>query len=462
MTSVRLVNMIPNSSSGEIYQDSEPQVAVNPSNPDEIVATAFTAALGGAGPLYLSTDRGNTWSFRYLVPGGRPNDQSVRFADSGMLYAGTLRGDRSKPNRMEILRAADVMPLRRRSGWRPGPVMTSLMTRDSSDQPYVTAMTVGKRDYVFVTNNDSTGATVDHSDHATSTPPAGFLQAMIDQRRVTRDSPSVRTAPHENGTVYAAFCSWASPPPGTTPTYATAYIVVARDDNFGIGATPFRDLIGSDGKPGVQVAVVQVPFPYTGTAFTYLGQQRVGSSLSLAVDPRDSSSVFIAWGDGPSREATQTLRVRWSGNEGQIWSDDLLVIPDATNPALAITRGGRVALLYQQLVRRRLQTAWETHVQVTQDYWATPAEDILLARTWDTAFSFDPFMGDYADLISFERELFGVFSAHNYPDNSHFPVGVRYQRNADFGRRLLLNVDGVTSVSPSVDPYFFEISWPRF
>jgi hypothetical protein len=464
MTSVRLVNMIPNSSSGETSQDSEPQVAVNPNNPDEIVATAFTPASGGNGPLYVSTDRGNTWDFRFVVPGGTPRDQSVRFAESGMLYAGTLRGDRTKPNppRLEILRAANVTLPRRHSGWRPGTVMTSLMTRDSTDQPYVTAMTVGKRDYVFVTNNDSRGAFVDHSDDARSTPPpAGFMPAMIDRRLVTRDSPSVRTAPHEDGTVYAAFCSWAVPPAGTTPTYPTAYIDVVRDDNFGGGTTPFRDLIGGDGKPGVRVAVVQIPF--TGNPFTYLGLQRVGSSLSIAVDPRESSSVFIAWGDGPSREATQTLRVRWSGNQGLTWSNDLLVIPNATNPALAITRGGRVALLYQQLVRRRLQTAWETHVQVTQDYWATPAEDILLASTWDFfhAGDGDPYIGDYADLIAVGRELFGVFCADNYPDSAHFPLGVRYQRNADFGKRLLLNVDGVTSVLTSVDPYFFEISWPR-
>src|SRR5213076_49304 len=98
MTSVRLVNMIPNSASGETWQDSEPQVAVNPSNPDEIVATAFTPASGGNGPLYVSTDRGDTWDFRFVVPGGQPQDQSVRFAESGMLYAGTLRGDRTKPN----------------------------------------------------------------------------------------------------------------------------------------------------------------------------------------------------------------------------------------------------------------------------------------------------------------------------------------------------------------------------
>jgi hypothetical protein len=37
-----IVNMIPNSSSVESNQDSEPNLAVNPANPLEMAATAFT------------------------------------------------------------------------------------------------------------------------------------------------------------------------------------------------------------------------------------------------------------------------------------------------------------------------------------------------------------------------------------------------------------------------------------
>ena len=39
---VTVVNIIPNLSSGETNQDSEPNLAVNPANPQEIVATAYT------------------------------------------------------------------------------------------------------------------------------------------------------------------------------------------------------------------------------------------------------------------------------------------------------------------------------------------------------------------------------------------------------------------------------------
>jgi hypothetical protein len=47
--SVLVVNMVPKSLSGETNQDSEPHLTVNPTNPLQIVGTAFTPA-PAAGP----------------------------------------------------------------------------------------------------------------------------------------------------------------------------------------------------------------------------------------------------------------------------------------------------------------------------------------------------------------------------------------------------------------------------
>jgi hypothetical protein len=67
---VLVVNMIPNSLSGETNQDSEPTIAVNPANPLQIVGSAFTPDPTGAGqaPLYISNDGGNTWLLNFIVP----------------------------------------------------------------------------------------------------------------------------------------------------------------------------------------------------------------------------------------------------------------------------------------------------------------------------------------------------------------------------------------------------------
>ena len=69
--SIRVVNMIPASLSGETSQDSEPNIAVNPQNTKAIVGTAFTPAPTGGSfaPIYISSDGGNTWALRMVVPG---------------------------------------------------------------------------------------------------------------------------------------------------------------------------------------------------------------------------------------------------------------------------------------------------------------------------------------------------------------------------------------------------------
>src|SRR5437667_7459734 len=153
MGTVHVVNMIPASLSGETNQDSEPNLAVNPERPTDIVATAFTAApMGGAfAPIYVSTNGGNTWELRTVVPGNGPvgtGDISVGFATTGgVLYAGILNGQNG---RMQILRTAN---------FNSTTAMTVLVDRASEDQPWVIAGSVVvsgvSRDRVYVGNEDS-------------------------------------------------------------------------------------------------------------------------------------------------------------------------------------------------------------------------------------------------------------------------------------------------------------------
>src|SRR5690242_14654891 len=107
MRIMRIVNAVPNDHSNETNFDAEPSIAVNPSNIDEMVITAFTPAEGGNpnGPLFFSSDGGENWSLKFDIPGGRTSDQSPCFArTSGELYMGTLRGDNGNLN---ALRTAD-------------------------------------------------------------------------------------------------------------------------------------------------------------------------------------------------------------------------------------------------------------------------------------------------------------------------------------------------------------------
>jgi len=66
-----------------------------------------------------------------------------------------------------------------------------------------------------------------------------------------------------------------------------------------------------------------------GTAAT--GQQRIGGTISIAVDPNDSKIVYLAWGDRQPGSFL-TIHVRRSTDRGVTWSGpgDLLTIPNAT------------------------------------------------------------------------------------------------------------------------------------
>ena len=80
---VTVINIIPHLSSGETNQDSEPNLAVNPANPDEIVATAFTPSPNLSttkSPVFYSNDGGATWALIDIIPGTPVRDQTIRFA----------------------------------------------------------------------------------------------------------------------------------------------------------------------------------------------------------------------------------------------------------------------------------------------------------------------------------------------------------------------------------------------
>lgn len=228
----------------------------------------------------------------------------------------------------------------------------------------------------------------------------------------------------------------------------------------------FADLTDpSDGLAG-RIVVSGVRVPFENFPHGDLGQERlVASNLSIAVDPNNSSRVYIAWADFPNGVAPYTLHVRRSDNRGVSWtSTDLLTISNATNPALAVNSVGKVAFLYQQNTPTGATLAnqrWETHVRRSTDL-GTTWNDLVLANTpaATPAASFLPYLGDYAYIQAIGQDFYGIFSASNVPDLANFPQGVSYQRRANFSSHQLLAADGVTAVAASIDPFFFRLHDP--
>ena len=72
--------------------------------------------------------------------------------------------------------------------------------------------------------------------------------------------------------------------------------------------------------------------------------------------------------------------------------------------------------------------------------------------------TFFPYIGDYNHLLAVGKDFYGIFSASNFPDPANFPNGVKYQRNANFSTHKLFNIDGVTEVQVSIDPFYFKVT----
>jgi hypothetical protein len=448
---VKVVNMMPHSLSGEDNMDSEPSIAVNPANPMQIAASAFTPdpMHSGRGPIYVSTDGGDTWKLNVILPGGNvTNDITLRFAaQSNILYAGILRDA-----------TLDLNILRKINFTAPG-VMALLLNKTADDQPYIEATTDASTDRVFTGENDfhatPKSATVDVSLNPVPPAPAHFVAAHVEPRATLgQDGPSVRPAIHHSGTVYAAYFGWRSSGIGVN----NSDVVVVRDDNWATGPARFQNLIDpGDAKAGLRIAK-SVPIPFLGTL---LGHQRIGSQLSLAVDPRDKKVVYIAWCDGSSA-ANYTIHVRRSIDSGGTWSVDLRSVVKATNPQLAINALGDVGFLYQKLHDPGSGNRWQTHIEISRadDAFST-FEDIVLADIPDdngTGPTMNPTnpLGDYAGLIAVGEMFYGVFCGNNTPDLANFPHGVTYQRNHDFATHQLFNLGGIP-VIPSYDPFFFKV-----
>jgi hypothetical protein len=460
---IKVVNMIPQSLSGETNQDSEPNIAVNPANPLQIAASAFTPnPMGGAtAPIYVSTDGGDSWTLNNIVPSAGSlgtGDITLKFAgNSNRLFTTILDGTSSD------------FEVHRSTNFTAPAVMTQLEARSNEDQPYVQATTVlggadvGKdRAYIGVNDFNAPGgqtATVEQTLDGGLASPA-FSSIRVEKRSTLgQNGPQVRPAIHGDGTVYAAFYRWISASgsfPANTLVITNAELIVVRDDNWGTGASPFTALTdGSDSLAGRRVAT-GLSFPFNQTGVAANGQERWGGDISIAVDSRDSSTVYVAYSTLVS--GVYTLNVTRSLDRGVTWSATLLSIPNAKNPAVAVNSLGTIGLLSQQLSGTGATQRWETHFRDSIDGTAWNDTVLCTALSQAPTRTFSPYTGDYLHMMAAGKDFYGVFSANNTPDLSNFPQGATYQRNHDFAAKSLFALDGVTIVQPSIDPFFVKVT----
>jgi hypothetical protein len=223
---IYVVNMIPFAQSGETWQDSEPNLTVNPNNAQMIAGSAFTMNPTGStstAPIYITTNGGTTWTLNNIVPSGNgwTSDITLRFGTTtNTLYAGILKGGSSLT--LNILRTTNANSTTQ---------MSLLRSRTNVDQPWVEARTFSGADRVYVGNNDfgvtdKRTATIDRTLSGTVSTPS-FSTLRIEKRNpCNQDGPPIRTVVHPDGTVYSIFYRYS-----TCTSPFTTDVVVVRDNN---------------------------------------------------------------------------------------------------------------------------------------------------------------------------------------------------------------------------------------
>jgi uncharacterized repeat protein (TIGR01451 family) len=203
-----------------------------------------------------------------------------------------------------------------------------------------------------------------------------------------------------------------------------------------------------------------------------LGHQRLGSGLSIAVDPNNANTVYVAFerlvlsygGYIPQ------VQVYQSTDGGLHWTHVLPTfffdVPSAL-PALAVAANGTLAVLY---------TTYDgnltTHLlQAIGPALTTTSHRVLAQFPDDNPVATSPnYIGDYQDIEAVGNRFYGTFSASNEADPAHFPNGVFFQRYFKIGATVHNNATlsavgtlvsssaGTTVVSKSIDPYFFSLA----
>ena len=496
---IRIVNMIPADSRGEINHDSEPNIAVNPRNSSMIAGSAFTyfqRHICGCNmpdtftpdcraPIYLSTNGGNTWELRPLLPSnnGITHDITLAFGRSGSLYAAFLKGCQVVNN---VNRGFMVVRLDNPDTSYSFRVLDRKFT-EMYDQPWVVAATglngspnTPRNDNVFVginKNGESRSGTIGSRTGTGKTAQImvknatdNFIPETIEKvGTVERNLSGIRVAVHDSGVVYGIFYRWKhggrNPEEPIGITAPVCDVVVVKDDNFALGALKFESL-GLQGNIVASNRSVPISYPAAGILNGKLGNARlVGSNLSIAVDPINADHVYIAWCD--SIRGNYTLHCKRSLNGGVTWDDihpQLREIENALNPAIAITSNKVLGIVYQQLVR---DSDWETHfrlysinaetvIPLGRDYILSRFPNSSLPTLNSGTVGGRPYPGDYLDLVAVDSSFYGIFSAMNTPDSQAFPTVLPvYNREHSFEQKALLK--NGQPVKASVDPFFFTM-----
>lgn len=465
------IDIIPVADSAESQQNSEPSLGVNPTNPNQLVAGAFTAMFSSpptnvTTPFFQSTNGGAIWSnFGSL----QTLDKSISWKTDGSAPLVTsLNGVGSGNNQIQTFTTTNF-------GTGGGSFNTNLNNFNPPaplDQPWVRS---GPSNRVYVGYNNlanvgpgeggsGTGATANVN--VSTNGGASYSAKSIDTVGGRfQDSPQIREAVVQGGagagTVYAAFTRWNTQIENSSSGLRFGSdIVVVKSTNS-----------GASFSAGSIVASPVTAFTNADNTNLSVGQERVGGDIAIAVDPNNANHVVIAYQSVGATVGSPVMQlvVAESNDGGATWATKFTTPSSSRSgePALTILADGQILFLYDNYAPTDGSPSLGTlsqHLVATSDDFATATDTVLAHEVnGNPAAQFDPYLGDFFDLTGVGNNFYGIFSASN-ADNGTLASYLNtnpdlFQRdfNGTLGTGSFQLTDSSGgSVAFSIDPIFFS------
>ena len=442
---IQVIDVIPHASSAEIDQSAEPSLAVNPVNPNTMIAATFDNTATGT-PYWKSADGGSTWSGFDNLPS---SDKSMAWRQDGVAaLTTTLNVVSDKPFVSNITTF--------QSGATNFGSAINTTSNQGLDQPWIRT---GPSGQTYVTYNNLSNASGKTASIIVSGNNGSTYGSQITLETVApnggQDAPSVRTAVN-GSTIYAVFTRWGtrSEKDSNGERYANSQVVVVKSTNSGAS---FSGGVTAANTTGYITSAANTPLT--------LGQERTGSDVAVAVDPNNANHVVVAYGDAPGANGSGLLQLHVveSTDGGSTWTSKFATSSTVRSalPGLSILANGDIGLLYASYDPRTDKLS--QHLLTTSNDFATTIDSLLGTESNGTPTAvFDPYLGDFYDLTSVSNTFYGIFSASNDDDGSAASFA-----NAVF-QRDFVGIPGTPSfglvdasdnpVATSIDPFVFSLT----
>jgi hypothetical protein len=419
---------------------TEPSIAVNPTNTNQIAITRFGASWNGNADMLFSTNGGITWTNQATIPAppgvagtaGCPCDQTIDFGLDGTLYGTflTCTPDGSGGcSATTVVSGSTTNPASAAAwSWNGNPAQLTSGSRTNVDQPWLLTnrdpTNAGQTD-VYVAYDDFDGAPDARVAGSFGASPVNFtVDNIAGTESPLATNPGLRLAADpNNGTMYALYEQSSGGGQPKSVTYR-----LNRSTNGGATWTLngnsdglVVDTVNSDQAPGFKFGTVNA---------------LLGGVDHAAVDP-SNSDVYVVYGQdvsGGNQIMMRRLQDNGSGGLSVGAAHTVSTSTDAALPSVAVLTDGTIGVLYM------------THDGSSGGF---PTFSAHLARSTDHGSSFSDvvlqsFSSPVTDDGNARQRIFGDYIQMKAVGNTFYGV---YSGNRN----------GFGSSTSAIDPIFFSV-----